>query len=620
MRYYLFLVALVAVMPLRAQPKNTGRFSGLFLCWPQVENSALHGVKEVRLESFYKKNKSDIFYTVALKNQATAEKWGTLLASKKEPLQIGVPGLRVSHGFDANPLRSWTPTDNALAVSDSGILVSAINYGIQYFDTNGTALGPELTWSDFINDTLLNQAKYDPRIIFDRQHQRFIVVLLHGFSSATSRILVCFSKTANPLNGWHVYALPGNPYNDTTWSDYPNIGVSKNELFINCNRFGDAPTYRFKETYLYQIGLAEGCAGQALSYGLWNGISTTDGLPGITLCAATEARGNYLNDTMHFLMARPDSGSKWYSFRLSGNRNDANKMLTTYEYSVPFYSVCGNAFQTDPTTGFMDSLNTANAWMQNAYYENGKLHGTQSANGGSGWCGLIYGQIDLVSQTAYCTQYRAPGTDLSYPAIASLSGQDNSEVVAMAYVVADPSATPGCGAVLLAEKEWGVPQTVRRGDTVVNILFPPNYPVVPERWGDYTGIAREYAASLPRVWMAGAFGANTPPRKASYGTHIAALQTGNVVGALASGLLNPQIYPNPAGEQFQCALTLATAGVLRIDLINILGQTIRPLFNDYLPACYNVLTLRSDGLAPGWYAVRFVQDGRRLQTVPLIVR
>jgi hypothetical protein len=600
--------------------QSNAHFSGPFLCWPQVASLQTSPINDVRLESFYKKNKSDIFYTATLKNQATAEKWGTLLANKKEPLPIGFSGLRVSKGFDANPLRSWTPTDNALAVSDSGILVSAINYGIQYFDTNGIALGPELTWSDFINDTLLNQAKYDPRVIFDHQRQRFIVVLLHGFSSATSKVLVCFSKTANPLNGWNIYALPGNPYNDTTWSDYPNIGLSANELFINCNRFGDAPTYRFKETYLYQIGLSEGYAGIALTYGLWNNINTPDGLPGLTLCAATEAHGNYLTDTMHFLMARPDSGSYWYSFRVSGNRNSANKQLSANRHAVPFYSVCGNAFQTDPSTGLLDSLNTANAWMQNAYYENGKLHGTQSANGGSGWCGLIYGQIDLVSQTAYCTQYRAPGTDLSYPAIASLSGNTETETVAMAYVEANPYATPGCGAILLQNQEWGVPQTVRQGDTVVNILYPPNYAVTPERWGDYTGIARQCNSNPPTVWMAGAFGANTPPRKASYGTYIACLQAGSNLPALPVSSFNPRIYPNPTSSQFQCAFTLAQAGVLRIDVVNVLGQIIRPLFNDYLPACYNVLTLNTDGMVPGYYAIRFVQDGRRLQTLPLIVR
>lgn len=620
MRFYWFLVALIAVLPLHAQQKNTGRFSGPFLCWPQLEQATSSGVKDLRLESFYKKKKTDIFFTAALKNKATAEKFNALFTHVDIPVQKGLSSLSVSHGFEANPLRSWTPTDNALAVSDSGILVSAINYGIQYFDTNGTALAPELTWSDFINDTLLNQAKYDPRVIFDRQHQRFIVVLLHGFSSATSKILVCFSKSANPLNGWYVYALPGNPYNDSTWSDYPNIGLSKNELFINCNRFGDAPTYRFKETYLYQIGLAEGCAGQALSYGLWNNITTPDQTEGITLCAATEAQGNYLNDTMYFLMARPDSGSKWYSFRITGNRNDVIKQMTAYEYAVPFYSVCGNAFQTDPSTGNLDSLYTANAWMQNAYYENGKLHGTQSANGGSGWCGLIYGQIDLVSQTAYCTQYRAPGTDLSYPAIASLTGLSNKEEVAMAYLEANPSSTPGCGAVLLTEKEWGVPQTVRRGDTVVNILYPPNYSVSPERWGDYTGIAREYGATAPRVWMAGAFGANTPPRKASYGTHIAALQSGNALPVLPLSNFNPRVYPNPTTSQFQCAFTLEQAGVLRIDLINVLGQIIRPLFNDYLPACYNVLTLNTNSMVPGMYMIRFVQNGQRLQCVPLMIR
>ncbi|MBU3676364.1 MAG: hypothetical protein FGM54_04180, partial [Chitinophagaceae bacterium] len=246
------------------------RFSGPFLCWPQAEQHQASPIQEIHLESFYKKKKNDVFHTTHLKQLATAEKQHqlnlNLPAAKIEPL----PSLQITHHFDANPLRSWTPTDNALAISDAGILVSAINYGIQYFDTLGQALSPELTWSNFINDTTLNQAKYDPRVMFDHQHQRFVVVLLHGFSSATSKVLACFSKTADPRQGWNIYALPGNPFNDTTWSDYPNIGLSANELFINCNRFGDAPQYNFKETYIYQLGLQEAYAGQVLSYGLWN--------------------------------------------------------------------------------------------------------------------------------------------------------------------------------------------------------------------------------------------------------------------------------------------------------------------------------------------------------------
>lgn len=598
--------------------QTTPRFSGPFLCWPQPQQHQASPIQEIHLESFYKKKKTDVFNTVTLKQLATAEKQNQLNqylpAAKNEPLA----SLQIRKQFDANPLRSWTPSDNALAISDAGILVSAINYGIQYFDTLGQALSPELTWSNFINDTTLNQAKYDPRVIFDHQNQRFIVVLLHGFSSSTSKVLACFSKTADPQQGWNIYALPGNPFNDTTWSDYPNIGLSANELFINCNRFGDAPQYNFKETYIYQIGLQEAYAGQVLSYGLWNQINTPDNFPGLTLCAVTEAQGNYLNDTMYFLMARPDSGSYWYSFRVSGNRNNPNKSLQAFQHAVPFYSVCGNAFQKDPTTGNYDSLYTANAWMQNAYYENGKLHGTQSANSGSGWCGLIYGQIDLKTQSAYCTQYRAPGTDLSYPAIASLSNLD--ETVALAYLEANPNSTPACGAILLQNKLWGVPQLVRAGDTVVNILYPPNYAVSPERWGDYTGIARQYNTNPPTVWMAGAYGANTPPRKASYGTHIAALQSGNALPVLPLSNFNPRVYPNPTTSQFQCAFTLEQAGVLRIDLINVLGQIIRPLFNDYLPACYNVLTLNTNSMVPGMYMIRFVQNEQRLQCVPLMIR
>ncbi|QLH46737.1 MAG: hypothetical protein HWD58_14560 [Bacteroidota bacterium] len=81
-------------------------------------------------------------------------------------------------------------------------------------------------------------------------------------------------------------------------------------MFINGNRFGDAPEYKWKETYIYQIQLNKGYAGQSLQYGIWNNIFTPDSVDGITLYPASDGMGLSLNEKMYFVQLRPDSGSK----------------------------------------------------------------------------------------------------------------------------------------------------------------------------------------------------------------------------------------------------------------------------------------------------------------------
>lgn len=100
------------------------------------------------------------------------------------------------------------------------------------------------------------------------------------------------------------------------WSDYPTIGVNNDELFINCNRFGNAPNYDFKKTFIYQIGLAEGYAGNALQYGLWNHIYTPDGWA--YFVSASDGMGNSLSEKMYFVQMMPDSGSFVYLYELQG--------------------------------------------------------------------------------------------------------------------------------------------------------------------------------------------------------------------------------------------------------------------------------------------------------------
>lgn len=582
---------------------------------------------DMTIHSIYPKQKSWIFQTEVLKKKAAYQKRLWMQSNQDQSYsanKIAAINPQIGHHFKGNELKTWTPTDNSVAISNGGIIVSCINYGVEYYDTLGNAIVSNLTWDGFVSDTTLNQAKYDPRVLYDPKHDRFIIVLLHGFSSSTSKILVCFSKTNNPTDGWNIYQLSGNPYNDTSWSDFPTIGINDDELFINCNRFGNAPTYAWKETYIYQVGLAEGYNAQPLLYGLWNQLSAPDNTPGITLYPASDGQGHSLKHQMYFVMLRPDSGSHVYLYRLEGHLQNPNSTMQSFQYSIPPYSVCANAFQIDPTTGYVDSLSTASAWTQNAFKLGNIIHFCYSAAALGAWCGLHYGRIYLDSSFAATTVYQMPGTDLSYPAIASIGYDSLDAGVAMAYVYSDTSTTPSCGVVSIDHAmTWSSLQTVKQGDTSVNILFPPAYPIMPERWGDYTGIARKYNASQPQAWMAAAYGANTPPRKASYGTWIAQIITAESHIPSATSLFTPApsltLFPNPATSIFYMEFDNDQEGVVRIDIVAANGQLVKVLFEDYLRVSKNRISFNQSMLAKGAYIVRIHRQGKRLMTQKLLI-
>lgn len=630
--FFLACVFLFGSDLLAQHSKSTGKFSGPFqtpLFTSTDKSNLTQSHWNVTFQSLYSKSKAGLFNTPALKSA----KW----KQKLDDIQHGTYGTGwqskttannpvISTNFKGNELKTWTPTDNTVAISNNGFIVSCTNFGIEYYDSLGNPILQNHTWDAFVNNLALNQAKFDPRVLYDNKNDRFITVLLHGFSSTTSKILVCFSKTNNPVDGWNIYQLSGNPYNDTTWTDFPTIGINDDELFINGNRFGDAPNYAWKESYIYQIGLADGYNGTPLTFALWNNLQTPDMKDGVTCYPASDGQGKSLKNKMYFVCLQPDSGSNVYLFRLDGNLASSNPTMNVSQYAIPPYEVCANAFQKDPTTGNIDSLYTGSAWTQNAFSLHRTIHFTYCADIMNGWCGLMYGRIFLDSNKAEVTAFGSPGTDLSYPAVASFGYDSADNGAVIAYVRSDSSITPECGVISVDHYfTWSNLQTVKTGDTCVNILYPPNYPVSPERWGDYTGICRKYNSPIPQAWMAAAYGANTLPRRASYGTWIAKILTAEspVVAGITENNSNKstiKLFPNPASKLFTLEFENKKAGKVNITLYSIHGQVVRVLFNDVLRASQNQLSFNTLMLAPGTYFIKASREGEILAQEKLIIQ
>ncbi len=151
---------------------------------------------------------------------------------------------------------------------------------------------------------------------------------------------------------------------------------------------------------------------------------------------------------------------------------------------------------------------------------------------------------------------------------------------------------------------------------MVNILYPPDYAVQPERWGDYTGICRRYNTTFPEVWLGAAYGANTPPRMASYGTWI----TEVIKYPSDNRKADVQIYPNPATEMFTLEFDNEMAGRITVQMFDMTGKLVYKLFDDQLKVSRNRLSFNSLALPKGMYFIRVSRNGKPLFSKKLTVR
>jgi len=96
-------------------------------------------------------------------------------------------------------------------------------------ETPGACLSESL--AAFTSPVNGRHEEFDPKVIYDPQHNRFVLVCLVGFVDSTSKIIVGFSQSADPNGAWNLYVLPGNPLNNSLWTDYPMLSLSKKRTF-----------------------------------------------------------------------------------------------------------------------------------------------------------------------------------------------------------------------------------------------------------------------------------------------------------------------------------------------------------------------------------------------------
>jgi len=107
---------------------------------------------------------------------------------------IQYPNVEVKH-FEGNEYSGRNPVDNTLAISNNGILLSAINSTLTIYDTNTDSLILSIALNTFITEFGMKGEIYDPRLLYDMDEDKFILVFLTGKNSSTSNIVIANTTT-----------------------------------------------------------------------------------------------------------------------------------------------------------------------------------------------------------------------------------------------------------------------------------------------------------------------------------------------------------------------------------------------------------------------------------------
>lgn len=516
--------------------------------------------------------------------------------------QAAMPAPVVQRSYFMNLFNGYVPNDNDNAVSDSGIITCVTNTSIATRNTITNATSATATLHALTQSLGLPQEEFDPKVVYDPENDRFILLCLNGFSDSTSSILLGFSQTNSSLGAWNFYSIPGDPLNDTSWTDFPMMTVNDEEVFITVNLLLNDSTWQtgFRQTLIWQIGKDEGYAGQPLQSLLHYNIAY-NGQPIRNLCPVKGGSGNY-NPGVWLVSNRNFSAGNDSVFLVHINDTLSSPGLApTVQLlqSNRHYHMPVNADQPGP-----DDLIVNDARILGAFLQDDKIQFVANTlDTTSGLDGIYHGVISNVSGSPALTGniYTLAGFDLAYPNIAYAGTSPGDERSVFSVLYTSPVVNMGVGAAAWDGSSFSPFTFIRGGSSPCDML------VGDERWGDYTGCQTRY--SQPGyVWITGSYTTGGSIAQ----SWLAELTLTTVASTQPSTTIEESVlYPNPVVSEAHIRFTVPDPGRITVRLYDNTGKLVDELFNGALIAGENEFSFNTASLPAGMYQVVITDAGQR---------
>lgn len=504
---------------------------------------------------------------------------------------------QIVSSFIANEF-GGNPNDNSVAVSPDGLMLAIQNKYIYAFHADGKPIFLK-SLRAFLGTT--ESTIFDPRVVFDPEERKFVVLMLSGKTYQESKLYLCFSQTIDPAGNWNVLSLNGNPFQDNTWSDFPALALTPTEIVVTSNSYfnGSVSNSGFKHTIVWRIPKKEGFAGKPLQAQVLAGAEV-NGKPLFNLTPANE----WFDSTNEILLLGNETftgGQTFYAVNIIDNRLDVKTIESNIAYGVPPF-----VRQKGTTT----LLNTNDCRILDATQWKGKTYfvfNTAYNNGCSIFLGkLLYNGNEYVLDSHIITD----SVDIAFPSIATLR-KAGQELLMLGYLHASPTTHPGSSVleIDISGNTLAVSQPTR-------IKNGNDYFAV---WGDYTDLK-----TMPdgeAVLFCGSFGLSQGSIGGGESATVMAIVAPSItVGIEQSVPTDFSLFPNPAQQIVQIEMTPIRSEAIDIHIYDSNGRAVAMASANVQERVRYRCTINTTDLTTGIYTLLMTCGKRKLTERKLVIQ
>jgi hypothetical protein len=285
-----------------------------------------------------------------------------------EPLVASPPPLASFQALSDD--NSYVPPDTQGAVGPNHLMV-AHNTQVRIQNKSGTAISTTSLNNFWFS--LGHSSMFDPRVLYDRFSDRWIMVSLADYRTATSAVLIGASQTNDPTGSWKLYGIDADSANQN-FADYPTVGINKDWIIVSVNiyRITDGG---FVTSNIYVFNKANLYAGGAGNFTLLQDSSGNSMAPAVT-------NDNTLSTEYLVENWNGNLGGSGY-LRLSTitgavGSEVLNSGIAFSSTPNPWADEPPGDGNFGPQLGSSQKINNGDAVVQNVVYRNGSLWCTQT--------------------------------------------------------------------------------------------------------------------------------------------------------------------------------------------------------------------------------------------------
>lgn len=416
-------------------------------------------------------------------------------------VSINADAPALSTNFAGISYTTWYPPDPIMAVGPTHVLVMVNSSLAIYNKTGGAAVQTSTLATWFSNVSPGTTMIFDPKCAYDQWNSRYIIVVLALNEAADeSYYLISVSQTnsaTGPWWNWKLDAQKNGEADTNLWADYPGLGFDSSTtgaVYITSNQFTWAGAFQYSKLRI--LKKSELYAGSSLHfYDFWNYKNTDNSVaftwqPVQTMSSTT---GEWLVNTVS-----RSSGNGVTLWKVTNPTSATPTLTRSGKVSVRAYTAPPDGKQ----KGGAELIDTGDCRLYNAVYQSGHVYTTTTEaykwDNSTTESAIRYLKINTsTKKTVLDKTYGSDAAYYSYPAI-TVDSSGNIYLVFSRYKSTEYGCVRFSGRKTTDTKMQGS-ASLKAGEAYYVLKDDSGR----NRWGDYSGIARD--PSNGYIWFYGEY-------------------------------------------------------------------------------------------------------------------